>query len=132
MEQKAMTERERNAISFIRMLATVSIVLCHFASWDSRLSAVGQFLNVGVPVFFLISGFLYGLKDISKPTQWLLKRCLTVLIPVYLYYLVSGLLLLAIGKLGVIEIKRVLIQMLNLQGFAGGYRRYSYRTFMVP
>lgn len=50
------------SISWIRLIATVSIIVCHvFQFYNNDLCA---WFNVGVPLFFIISGYLYGSKSI--------------------------------------------------------------------
>ena len=50
------------------------IVLCHYVSWFPRISWTGQFFNVGVPLFFIISGFLYGSKTIESKYVFFVGR----------------------------------------------------------
>ena len=50
-------------IGFARLLAMISIVICHvFQALESPLC---YYFNVGVQVFLFISGYLYGKKRIS-------------------------------------------------------------------
>lgn len=52
-------------ISNVRIIATLSILLCHTVAYFHFIpghNVLPQFFNVGVPVFFIISGYLYGLK----------------------------------------------------------------------
>ena len=63
MDHSAALTRD-SSISLIRLTGTVCILLCHLSSWFG-IAALAQLFNVGVPVFLLISGFLYGGKAIS-------------------------------------------------------------------
>lgn len=69
-------------ISVIRLFATISIVACHimqtYGLWLS------DWLNLGVPVFFLISGILYGAKPVYNPFNRLKKQFVKILIPYYI------------------------------------------------
>ena len=56
-------------ISMIRLLAMLSIIACHFCQYYNNEWA--WWLNVGVQVFFIISGYLYGNKSVSSPGPWL-------------------------------------------------------------
>lgn len=111
-----------NSITFIsiaRVVATLSIVICHivkyytFIPWHMQL---GQFFNVGVPMFICISGYLYGLKSVSgggnlddwKGFMW--KRYLKVSLPVQLFSLIL------LFGFGIEELWHTLILILNLQG----------------
>ena len=72
------------SISFVRVCAMFFIMICHVGS-RFNLEVVGQFFNVGVPIFFLISGFLYGGKEITDAKQWLSKRLIRIYIPLLLW-----------------------------------------------
>lgn len=50
-----------NTISFIRMCSMIMIVACHILQYYDNEMAF--WLNVGVPVFLILSGFLYGKKE---------------------------------------------------------------------
>lgn len=67
------------SISWIRLVATVMIVLCHYLQAYSN--GLAYFFNVGVQVFFLISGFLYGGKEIDFSFDWLKRRFLKIAKP---------------------------------------------------
>lgn len=67
----------------IRLLAMLSIVACHFCQYYN--SEWAWWLNVGVQVFFIISGFLYGTKTIEEPVGWLKKQFKKILIPYYIF-----------------------------------------------
>ena len=66
------------------------ILCCHLVvTFNDRLLQVSaQFFNVGVYLFLIISGYLYGKKDISKNstyTKWLISRGKRILIPLYIF-----------------------------------------------
>lgn len=76
------TERD-NAISAIRLIAMIFIVLCHFFQYyDNELA---WWFNVGVYIFFAVSGFLYGNKDITDPISFIKKNFKKILIPYYIF-----------------------------------------------
>lgn len=97
-----------------------SIVLCHYVSWLPRLQWTGQFFNVGVPLFFIISGFLYGNKTIDSIKYFFVGRFFKVILPLYVYYLIMILMLSLIGRLGTIKWIDSLKVVLCLKGFIGG------------
>ena len=74
-------------ISLIRFLAMLSIIACHFCQYFE--SEWAQWLNIGVQLFFIISGFLYGNQTISEPIPWLKKRFVKILVPYYLFLTVA-------------------------------------------
>lgn len=55
--------REIYFVTWLRAMAVALILLCHLASWSSAplFLIASQVLNVGVPIFFMISGFLFGI-----------------------------------------------------------------------
>ena len=65
-ENNILSLDESKIISITRVTAMVLIVLCHYVRWYSHISWIGQFFNVGVGIFFLISGFLHGQKKIQS------------------------------------------------------------------
>ena len=67
----------------IRLLAMLSIIACHFCQYYN--SEWAWWLNVGVQVFFIISGYLYGNRSVDKPVQWLRKRFVKILTPYYIF-----------------------------------------------
>lgn len=111
---------ESRTITIVRTCAMFFIILCHYLAFFDGLEALSQLLNVGVPIFFIISGFLYGQKRITNIIQWYKKQFVKIIIPLYTYYLISGFFLLLIGKFGELNLFEVLKQLLNLQGICGG------------
>ena len=78
-------------VNTIRVCAAFFIFLCHaFSGSNSSIGIIiGQLFNVGVPIFFMISGFLYNGK--AKPyntIRWYLKRLKKILIPLYIFLIV--------------------------------------------
>lgn len=67
----------------IRLLAMLSIIACHFCQYYN--SEWAWWLNVGVQIFFIISGYLYGSKRIDAPIPWLKKRFVKILTPYYIF-----------------------------------------------
>lgn len=69
----------------IRLIAMLMIIACHICQYFDNYMA--WWLNVGVQMFFVISGFLYGSKQITNPVQWFLKNIKKILLPYYLFLL---------------------------------------------
>lgn len=119
-DKKEISVSESRTITVIRTCAMFCIILCHYFAFFEGFEPVSQLLNVGVPIFFIISGFLYGQKRITSALQWYKKQFIKIIIPLYTYYLISGLFLLAVGKFGELNFFEFLKQLLNLQGICGG------------
>ena len=63
------------------------IISCHFCQYyDNQLA---WWLNVGVQIFFILSGFLYGNKQIENPISWIFKQFSKILIPYYTFLLLA-------------------------------------------
>lgn len=73
------------SISMIRFVSMLMIIACHICQYFDNYLA--WWLNVGVQMFFVISGFLYGSKQITNPVQWFLKNIKKILLPYYLFLL---------------------------------------------
>ena len=63
------------------------IISCHFCQYYGNEWA--WWLNVGVQIFFTISGFLYGNKEIKEPISWLKKQFSKILIPYYVFLILA-------------------------------------------
>lgn len=128
---------ERKSISFIRVLATVSILCCHilpiFENAILKMSA--QFFNVGVDIFLILSGYLYGKRKISEKTtykNWLAKRGKRILVPLYLFLLI----LFGIDLIKGIRVNIInwLVYILNLQAieiYLNGAEHLWYLTLAM-
>lgn len=71
------------SVSLIRILATLAIVLCHYLqAYDIKWAWV---FNVGVQIFLVLSGYLYGHKEISNWRIWFLNRFVKLYMPLYIF-----------------------------------------------
>lgn len=105
-----------SAISLIRIISMLFIIICHVGQYYGS-AAIGQLFNVGVPIFLFISGFLYGKKDIHTWVNWGKKRWISLMIPCYVWLL----LLVITGLLTHIEVingQSCWLVLLNLQGIS--------------
>ena len=123
-----MQQPECVAIYFLRALAVVCILLCHlFEAYGVSGSGL---LYVGVPVFFAISGFLYGRRTISDWRGWGLKRLVKLYIP-YLVFIVPALGCFLIFKPESMSVYKALLYLFNLQGFSGGVLGLNHLWFVT-
>ncbi len=74
--------------------------------------------NIGVQIFFFMSGFLYSRKDIPDGLVWLKKNVLKIMKP-YWIYLVIILPIIAILAPGEVTPIKAVVAYLGLQGFGG-------------
>ena len=80
--------KQDNLIILLRVFAMILILVCHIVQEHSNeyIKMTAQFLNVGVSIFILISGYLYGTKKINENyVQWIIKRAKRILIPLYIF-----------------------------------------------
>ena len=114
---KDISKTDSITIQIIRVTAMLSIVACHLF----QAYGVYQFssiFNVGVQVFIVISGLLYGHKTITSWSVWSIQRAIKLYVPMVL--LLSGYLL-CLYTVSLITIKDinwggVIAHVLNLQG----------------
>ena len=59
------------------------IILCHFLQYYGN--ELAWWFNVGVQIFFVISGFLYGNKEILNPIDFIIKQFKKILLPYYVF-----------------------------------------------
>lgn len=78
------TSQRDNSISLTRVIACLFIIICHLGSYFDSV-VIGQLFNVGVPIFFLISGYLYGEKRIKNIGDFLFKRYIRLEIPALIW-----------------------------------------------
>lgn len=108
------SDNESIALSYIRVCAVSLIVLCHFCqAYDNKWAYV---LNVGVQVFIVLSGFLYGHKIIDDWGAWYRKRLIKLYIPVSIFLTLILPLYLVFHR-EAFNIWGMLCNYCNLQGF---------------
>lgn len=117
------------SLSFIRVVAMCSIILCHIFN-ETKYFSLGQIFNVGVQIFIILSAYLYGKKNIIFPLKWLYTRFIRILIPMYIFmiFLFSVRYFLGYG----IEWKKYIIYLLNLQEIFGGVTGAGHLWFLTP
>lgn len=104
-------------ISFLRCVAIVFILICHICQgYDYKL--LGAFFNIGVQIFLLISGYLYGLKAYVKIDlySWYKKRIVRIFIP-YAIFLTVYFLLVFFIFCQAYSVKEYMICFLGLSAF---------------
>lgn len=112
-------------IKILRVFAMLTIIVTHLCQFYSFVAL--RSLLIGVPLFFLISGYLYGGKNQDiKTFFW--SRIKTTYIPTFLYQLFVF--LYSIIVLGMIpSILDVIMHFLNLQGINNIFWQIKYYPF---
>ena len=101
----------------IRALGAVLILLCHYTEQSSNiiLKILAQFFNIGVPIFIVLSGFLFGVREGGKaPVTWYIKRIKRIYIPYELFVIILAIITIICG--GNVFTKDWVLLILGLQG----------------
>lgn len=117
MNTKLISKQESSLLSLLRILATESIIVCHILqTLDNRWAYI---FNIGVQVFFVLSGYLYGHKAITGWGSWFKGRFQKLYIP-FIIIVLFFIVLYSITGLYKVTSKIVLVYVFNLQGLIGG------------
>lgn len=74
------------ALSFVRMISTIMIVICHLMQ---KYNMEGMYwFNVGVQIFLFMSGWLYGKKKIEDAVSFITKNFTKIIVSYWLYILI--------------------------------------------
>ncbi len=116
------------AVSFVRVLSMLLILVTHFLSWKNINSF--QIATVGVAAFLFISGYLYGTKEIKDKKDFCIHRVKRVLIPFWILSAFLSLYLI-IQREYILALQSFLETLFNLQGIHsvvnGSFKLGSYR-----
>ena len=102
------------SVSFTRVCAMFFIMICHIGN-HFNLTIIGHFFNIGVPIFFLISGYLYGNKEIRSVKKWLLQRAMRLYVPLLLWGTIMSIAMVLRGE-QIPSLKEYIYFLLNLHG----------------
>ena len=75
-------------VAWVRALSVILILLCHLSQTHSNAYIVmsSQLFNVGVNIFIIISGFLFGRLGVHRPYwKWLFHRLKRIFIPYWFF-----------------------------------------------
>ncbi len=104
-------------ISALRIFSMTFIVLCHvinFYPFIPGYQHLSEVFNVGVQVFLLISGFLYGNKTVGNYKKWYFGRIKKLVVPVSLIAAIDIIILYCMGHKT--DVVTVFAYLFNLQG----------------
>lgn len=102
------------SISILRVLGMIMILCCHISSWLG-ISALSQFFNVGVQLFLLISGYLYGNKIIKDNKAWIIKQFNKLYIPFLIFNIFILFSYLILGYR--IDVLDFMMNLIGIQGY---------------
>lgn len=74
--------------TWLRTASTIMILLCHYCiqSETSVITALAHIFNIGVPLFFILSGFLSGYLGIkSSILSWFIKRFKRIFVSFWMF-----------------------------------------------
>ena len=88
------------SIDIIRICGAAFIFLCHACNESGTFvgNVLGQFFCVGVSIFFILSGYLHGLKSPPRSLpKWYGKKLKRLLSPLYIFLAILAIFYLAAG-----------------------------------
>lgn len=110
-------KRTDYSISLIRFIATASIIACHMFQFYKH--ELMWWLNVGVQIFFCMSGFLYGRKGVIEDNFKFYKKTFTkVLVDYYIVAIPMFIILtvLFVDKFSIVSMIQVLFTKAVMEG----------------
>lgn len=120
--------KNKSAITILRVMSMCFIVLCHILQGLNNKYAF--VFNVGVQLFFLISGYLYGNRQVEDNVMAFYKsRLKKVYVPYILFFIifVIGMALLRQN----VSWTSILSYLFVLQGFTGGITGLEHLWFLT-
>ncbi len=124
-------------LSLVRMAAMASIILCHIVQYYKN-ETLALWLNTGVDVFLVLSGYLYGMRSFDFggnkdrmrfAVRFYCKEFLKLLIPYYLMLAVAMPVYCMLGKASLSQIGKALL--LVNDGIPGLAHLWFFRFIIV-
>lgn len=113
---KEITLQQKNAITIVRVLSMLMIITCHILQGYNQSSAF--LFNVGVQIFFLLSGFLYGKIEITSIASFVKKRFVKVYIP-FILVVLCCVAIYIIFNITALSFRNIIPYVFNIQGLVG-------------
>ncbi len=119
--------KKDNCISMIRFISLLMIISCHIL--QGLQNEFAFWLNIGVQIFFFMSGYLYGKKEIKDCKHFYQGRLLRILLPNLILVLVM--ILIDYFVFDIHYSKSFLIaNLLGFGGFTGTLKSLSHTWFI--
>lgn len=125
---KNISSSQQNAIDILRVLAMLSIVSCHICQFYGNEWAF--ILNIGVQIFLVISGYLYGQRTEDNWGKWFKKRFVK-LYPPFIIYVMAVLPLYFFYQRSYLKPYVILVYIFDLQGILGGAKGLNHLWYMT-
>ena len=114
---------ESLAIHILRLMSTISIIICHVLQYYK--SSWCQIFNIGVQIFWAMSGYLYGKRTIVSWRAFYLKRVVKIYLPFIIWVL--GVFVVFYCNGIKITFCHLITYMLSLQGETHYFARYGLK-----
>lgn len=115
------------SVSLLRLIAMVFIVLCHFLQYYGK--ELAWWFNIGVQMFFCISGYLYAHKRIDSAVDFISRNLQKILIPYYCF-LIPAIALYFVFARDAITIRSVITALLP-KGVIGGIEHLWFIPYIL-
>lgn len=106
---------------WLRAFGCIAILICHLVGFSGIPygTVAAQFFNIGVEIFLLLSGFLFGIRgeQTQSLVKWYGKRLKRIFIPLWLFLII--LFILSIVTKTEIKAVQWLKNLFGIQGFDG-------------
>lgn len=132
MEKYNLDKQRINFVTYLRVFAMFCILLCHYVQESANLyiAMSAQFFNIGVQIFFILSGFCFGIQGSIKDCRnWFGKRIKRIYVPyeTFLIFLV-GIYLITGNSF---HIGKLVTCILGVQGTVVGVRGAEHTWFIT-
>lgn len=127
-------ERKYNyLIALVRIISMVCIIICHFTQFYKPTEWFYYYMPFGVGavmIFTIISGFLYGSKEVKKPIKFIVKNCMKIMIPYYTYmFIIIGMYLIFARQY--LDFKNVIGSLLFISEIPGLGHFWYFRVIII-
>lgn len=127
-----MVKKNYNFATWLRVAGVISILLCHYVqqSQSTILNMSAQFFNIGVELFIILSGFLFGVRGGIDTKAWYKKRLKRIFVP-YEIFVALLFVIYAVCGLNLLDMDWVWLA-LGLQGSVVGVLGAEQTWFITP